>query len=62
MKAEIIKSLTDDFESHSYVYEGIECWDARTLQTLLGYVRWESFHQVIQKAKMACQNSGFIID
>lgn len=57
MKAEIIKSLTNDFESHSYQYEGTECWDARSLQPLLGYSRWENFEKVIQKAKLACKNS-----
>ncbi len=56
MKAEIIKSLTNDFESRSYQYEGIECWDGRSLQTLLDYARLENFEKVIQKAKVACKN------
>lgn len=62
MKAEIIKSLTNDFESSSYMFEGQECWDARVLQNLLGYSRWESFAQVIQRGKTACQTSGFVED
>lgn len=57
MKPEIIRSLTKDFESQSYTYEGIECWDARALKVLLGYSRWENFLKVIQKAKLACKNA-----
>jgi len=57
MKAEIIKSLTKDFEGQSYEYEGVECWDARSLQPLLGYTRWESFANVVQKAMVACKNA-----
>ncbi|HET6401177.1 MAG TPA: DNA damage-inducible protein D [Candidatus Kapabacteria bacterium] len=62
MKAEIIRSLTQDFERHAYEFEGVECWDARSLQALLGYSRWENFVKVIQKAKTSCQTSGTVID
>jgi DNA-damage-inducible protein D len=31
---------------------------ARDLQPLLGYATWESFTNVIEKAKMACESSG----
>lgn len=39
-------------------YEGVECWSARELQSLLGYAKWENFSKVIDKAKEACENAG----
>lgn len=59
MKKEIIKSLTNTFESHSYTTEnGIEFWYARDLQHLLGYTKWDNFIKVINKAKTSCEASG----
>ncbi len=59
MKKEIIKSLTNNFESHSYTTEnGIEFWYARDLQHLLGYTKWDNFVKVINKAKTSCEASG----
>jgi len=58
MKKEIIKSLTNTFESHSYTTEnGIEFWYARDLQHLLGYTKWDNFLKVINKAKTSCEAS-----
>lgn len=58
MKAEEIKQLFTQFESVSSELEGVECWSARELQTLLGYSKWENFEKVIQKGKDACFNAG----
>ncbi len=59
MKKEIIKSLTEDFESYANKTEnGIEFWFARDLQHLLGYTEWRNFAKVINKAKTACETSG----
>ena len=59
MKKEIIKTLTDTFESHSYTTgNGIEFWYARDLQHLLGYTKWDNFLKVIIKAKTSCEASG----
>ncbi|MCC6683561.1 MAG: DNA damage-inducible protein D [Bacteroidia bacterium] len=58
MKSEEIKSLFAQFEAASSEMEGIECWSARELQTLLGYNKWENFEKVIEKAKSACTNAG----
>lgn len=38
--------------------ERIECWNARDLQELLGYTKWENFEKVISKAKEACAHAG----
>ncbi|MCU0441178.1 MAG: DNA damage-inducible protein D [Bacteroidia bacterium] len=58
MKSEEIKNLFAQFEAAAAEIEGIECWSARELQSLLGYNKWENFEKVIQKAKSACTNAG----
>jgi DNA-damage-inducible protein D len=58
MKTDEIKQLFEQFESASSEIEGVECWSAREMQTLLGYSKWENFEKVIQKAKEACNNAG----
>ncbi len=59
MKKELIKSLADTFEDHSYNTEsGVEFWFARDLQHLLNYVQWRNFLKVVNKAKTSCEASG----
>src|SRR6476660_3897900 len=38
--------------------EGDEYWSARDLGPVLGYVRWENFRAAIDRAIIACTNSG----
>ena len=58
MKAEEIKALFKKFEEAAQEVEGIECWSARELQTLLGYSQWRNFELIIQKAKVSCSSVG----
>lgn len=58
MKTEEIIELFRQFESIANEYEGVECWSAREMSVLLGYVKWEKFNNVIEKAKEACLNAG----
>ncbi len=58
MKKELIADLFGKFESACYLYEGIECWSARELQTIFNYSEWRNFLKVIEKAKMACDAAG----
>jgi len=58
LKSEEIKSLFARFENASLEIEGIECWSARELQSLLGYTQWRNFVNTINKAKDSCQNAG----
>lgn len=57
MKKEVILELFGKFEQACYSYEGVEYWSARELQHILGYLRWESFYNVISKAETACGNT-----
>ncbi len=61
MKSPLITSLFTRFESAASTYQDVECWSARELQTLLGYTKWENFTKVIDKAKEACNNAGFLV-
>jgi len=58
MKKEIIDKLYSSFEQAALEVDGVECWSARELQMLLGYSKWENFSNVINKAKIACENVG----
>jgi DNA-damage-inducible protein D len=37
---------------------GGEYWMARTLQTILGYEKWDNFLGIIEKAQAACKTTG----
>ena len=58
MKKDIIIKLRKSFEDYACEKDGIEFWLARDLQVLLGYLKWENFVKVIQKAREACRSSG----
>ena len=58
MKSELIKELSGNFELAVQHTNDIEFWFARDLQELLGYTEWRNFVQIIEKAKIACTNSG----
>ena len=58
MKTEEIKELFEQFESIVCLYDGVECWSARELCSVLGYVQWRNFEQIIDKAKSACESAG----
>ena len=48
------------FESIKHINEdGQEYWLARELQPVLEYARWENFSKAIDRAKKACENTGF---
>jgi len=42
--------------------DGGEYWLARELSDTLDYTEWRNFTKVIDKARLACKNSGFDID
>ena len=58
MKASEIKDLFDKFESIAIEYEGVECWSARELSAVMGYVQWRNFLSIIDKAKDSTLNAG----
>src|SRR3989338_2916031 len=57
MKKELVVRLHAAFEQYAHAESEVEYWLARDLQILLGYEIWENFFNVIEKAKISCQNS-----
>jgi len=48
------------FEDIKHTNEfGNEYWEARDLQKVLEYVKWQKFLNVIERAIVACNNSGY---
>ena len=58
MKKEEIQALFESYEAAVCVIDDTECWSARDLCSLLGYMQWRNFNNVIDKAKEACNNAG----
>ena len=60
MKKEIVAQLHSNFEAMMQTEKslGTEFWLARDLQLLLGYTKWDNFINVIEKAKISCNNSN----
>lgn len=47
------------FEDIKHIDEyGCEYWEARELQTMLGYKEWRLFSAVIEKAQIACSHNS----
>jgi len=63
MSTRLTKKTMSLFESIKHVDpNGNEYWTARTLWKVLEYTEYRHFLPVIEKAKIACQNSGQNID
>jgi DNA-damage-inducible protein D len=58
MKKEIVTRLHRNFEDRAHQQDGVEYWNARELQELLGYMEWRNFLLVVDKARIACRNAG----
>ena len=58
LKKDEITGLFRRFEAVTVEYNGLECWSARELQTLLGYTQWRNFLNTVEKAKESCNNAG----
>lgn len=60
---ELVKYSEETFDSIRHVNEyGEEYWLARELQPILGYAQWRRFSDAIDRAKLACKNSGFEVE
>lgn len=47
------------FENIKYVrQDGSKYWSARELADMLDYSQWRNFRKVIDRAMIACENSG----
>lgn len=61
--SDLVKYSEQTFESIKHVNEyGEEHWLARELQLVLEYAQWRRFSDAIERAKLACKNSGFAVE
>ena len=61
--SDLVKYSEQTFESIKHINEyGEEYWLARELQSVLEYAQWRRFSDAIERAKLACKNSGFAIE
>lgn len=61
--SELVKYSEQTFESIKHINEyGEEYWLARELQPVLEYAQWRRFSDAIERAKLACKNSGFTVE
>ena len=59
---ELIQLTEKTFEDIKHINDnGIEYWYARELMFALGYKDWRYFDAVIEKAKVACENSNMTV-
>lgn len=55
---EIKKYGDNTFENIKHIDEnGVEYWFARDMQKAIEYTEWRNFEKVVEKAKIACENS-----
>ena len=61
----LVKEIDENnksFENIKHIDEnGTEFWYARELMPILQYSNWQNFEKIIQKAKIACENSGIAV-
>ena len=56
----VVKYDAQAFDNIKHINEyGQEYWLARELQPVLEYAQWRQFADAIERAKIACKNSGF---
>ena len=61
--AKLIAKEYETFENIKQIDEnGKEFWFARDLQRTLFYTEWRNFHKVIDRAMLACKNSGLEVN
>jgi DNA-damage-inducible protein D len=64
-KNEMSKLIAKEYQSFEQIKHtdeaGNEYWLARELAPVLEYTKWENFSKVIDRAMLACQNSGFSV-
>lgn len=59
MSTELTTYSEQTFESIKHINEaGQEYWLARELQPVLDYAQWRNFNEAVERAKLACKNSG----
>lgn len=62
MEKRIIELYRRKFDDIRQESDGIEYWYARELMTLLDYVQWRNFENVVKKGMLSCKNNGIRVE
>lgn len=62
MEKRIIELYRRKFDDIRHEEDGIEYWYARELMTLLDYVQWRNFENVVKKGMLSCKNNGIRVE
>ena len=62
MEKRIIELYRRKFDDIRHEEDGIEYWYARELMTLLDYVQWRNFENVVKKGMLSCKNNGIRLE
>ena len=62
MEKRIIELYRRKFDDIRHEEDGIEYWYARELMTLLDYVQWRNFENVVKKEMLTCKNNGIRVE
>lgn len=62
MEKRIIELYRRKFDDIRHEEDGIEYWYARELMTLLDYVQWRNFVNVVKKGMLSCKNNGIRVE
>ena len=60
MEKRIIELYRRKFDDIRHEADGIEYWYARELMTLLDYIQWRNFENVVKKGMLSCKNNGIV--
>ena len=50
-------SINQSLDEIKRIEQGLEYWSARDFMPVLGYIKWQTFHEVIKKAQESCKKS-----
>ena len=62
MEKRIIELYRRKFDDIRHEADGIEYWYARELMTLLDYIQWRNFENVVKKGMLSCKNNGIRVE
>ena len=62
MEKRIIELYRRKFDDIRHEADGIEYWYARELMTLLDYIQWRNFENVVKKGMLSCKNNGISVE
>ena len=62
MEKRIIELYRRKFDDIRHEEDGIEYWYARELMTLLDYIQWRNFENVVKKGMLSCKNNGISVE